>query len=839
MKKAIYIFLLLIPLLSWGQKEYSLKGTDFWVTVPNGIGIDSILLQVCSHDTCTAVFSFNGNSIVRHSERRPIDNLEYAEFYYGSYGNNFYGSDTLHEPIISLTLPAHYAHTGQTDTILNKSIHITTTDSAFVHLYAFGTNGGATSVIPTHALQPEYIVQTWADSYGAAFVILATEDNTVIDIVLTNPSTDNLEVNTTHTLHLNAGNTYQLITDIIPSSLTGTFTGTQISARGNKKIAVFQSNRQLTRFYTNRESDYTLEQALPIAYAGKSFNMQFMFTSEDIGSIITSTRDNCILTHNGQPIDTLNAAESYYLDHSNYFFNTLETSQPVIVCLFSSYHQRPVCSLVMPIESGGYDGFISPDYYYTTKKYLPSPPNPYYTYTNDPIYLYPPTSPYDSIWLANSPILFHIPVIFNLASSWFSIHSKQERFFAHKIGSLRTITIDYDNHDIIFDNPNSYSYAVCYNMILWNKIFYGDSIPNNALAFASFCLDHEITFNTNCDTNQTYFHWDFGDGHTAVGPVVRHTYANPGTYQVQAIIDFANTPLSDHTRDTILGTINISNHDTITQYDSCCIFPYQWDDTLISAPGTYLRHTPGTDDCFQIDRLILSVDTSSVRTSFFDTICQDDSITWHQHSYTTPGTYYDTLSQINGCDSILQLNLSVWSRPDVTIEQLSPDGQLPIQLQGTVHNPFGSYRLNWDSSPDDPSLLGQEHLPLITVSPTENTRYNLTAKYDSLPDCYGHNQYYIKTLANSTLWIPNIFTPDKEPNTTFNISATGLSEYHISIFNRHGERIFHSDDINSPWDGTSSGIKCPEGTYVYSITYSTKETPNSLQTTTGTVTLIR
>ena len=104
MKKAIYIFLLLIPLLSWGQNEYSLNVTDFWVTVPNGIGIDSILLQVCSHDTCTAVFSFNGNSIVRHSERRPIDNLEYAEFYYGSYGNNFYGSDTLHEPIISLRI---------------------------------------------------------------------------------------------------------------------------------------------------------------------------------------------------------------------------------------------------------------------------------------------------------------------------------------------------------------------------------------------------------------------------------------------------------------------------------------------------------------------------------------------------------------------------------------------------------------------------------------------------------------------------------------------------------------------------------------------------------------
>ena len=77
-------------------------------------------------------------------------------------------------------LPAHYVHTTLTDTILSKSIHIQTTDSAYVHLYAFGTNGGATSVIPTHALQPEYIVQTWPDINGGAFVILATEDSTTL-----------------------------------------------------------------------------------------------------------------------------------------------------------------------------------------------------------------------------------------------------------------------------------------------------------------------------------------------------------------------------------------------------------------------------------------------------------------------------------------------------------------------------------------------------------------------------------------------------------------------------------------------------------------------------------
>lgn len=43
MKRPFLILFLLLPLLSWGQKEYSLKGTDFWVSLPNGIEIDSIL----------------------------------------------------------------------------------------------------------------------------------------------------------------------------------------------------------------------------------------------------------------------------------------------------------------------------------------------------------------------------------------------------------------------------------------------------------------------------------------------------------------------------------------------------------------------------------------------------------------------------------------------------------------------------------------------------------------------------------------------------------------------------------------------------------------------------
>ena len=846
MKRPFLVLFLLLPLLLWGQKEYSLKGTDFWVSVPNGIGIDSILLQVCSHTTCTAIFTIGQNILSLPLERHPIDSVEINSYYSNYYlnGQNYYGTDTLHYPIASLMLPAHHVHTTLTDTILSKSIHIQTTDSAYVHLYAFGTNGGATSVIPTHALQPEYIVQTWPDINGGAFVILATEDNTEVDIVLNNPSTNNLPVNIHHTITLNAGNTYQLISRGNAPNDKSSFTGTQITALRNKKIAVFQSNRNMTVISglgSTQTYDYTLIQAVPIAYAGKVFKAS---NSNPNGTIITATRDSCIVFINNQPFDTLNASESSFVTVPiSPLGNNIKTSQPSIVCRYDTHGDSPFCDYVPPVESGGFEGFVSPDYRFEEKKN--SPPPPYsYEYLFDKLRAYLDSQysqPYDTIFFARYPFvhqniwqeLYGIP--------WARVHTNHKRFSAYRVGTFTTYVVDpvWFNTVYTYYHGGSYSYNVCYNMIFKTKIFYADGIPNHSLAFTSFCLGHEILFNTNCDTNQTYFHWDFGDGHSATGPIVRHTYAAPGCYTVQTIIDYANTPLSDHSRDTLIGSITISPRDTVTYYDSCCIFPYQWDDTLISSPGAHLRYSNNIGNCLPVHRLILSVDTSSVTTYFSDTICQGDQVSWGSYTCTAPGSYRDTLLQINGCDSILQLNLSVWSYPDVTINRLTPPDQFPIQLQGSVHNIFGPCHFTWNSSPTDASLQGQEHSTRIMVSPTENTLYSLTAEYDSLPGCYGQTHYIAVLLENNNLWIPNVFTPGRESNNTFSVNANELSYYHITIFNRLGMKVFHSDDINQPWDGACNGLLCPTGTYTYTIDYSTNNSPNELLHHTGTVTLIR
>ncbi len=91
-----------------------------------------------------------------------------------------------------------------------------------------------------------------------------------------------------------------------------------------------------------------------------------------------------------------------------------------------------------------------------------------------------------------------------------------------------------------------------------------------------------------------------------------------------------------------------------------------------------------------------------------------------------------------------------------------------------------------------------------------------------------------------TAWFPNAFTPGSEDdNATFRLfSLNEYENFHIYIYDRHGQLMFESDNPNFEWDGTHDGQPCPQGSYVYVCNYRkpVAHTPNAI---TGSVTLIR
>jgi len=73
-------------------------------------------------------------------------------------------------------------------------------------------------------------------------------------------------------------------------------------------------------------------------------------------------------------------------------------------------------------------------------------------------------------------------------------------------------------------------------------------------------------------------------------------------------------------------------------------------------------------------------------------------------------------------------------------------------------------------------------------------------------------------LQSSTLLIPNSFSPNGDGiNDEFNINISNLKKFHISIFNRYGDRIFSSNSLFNSWNGQRNGATVPVGAYYYVI----------------------
>lgn len=77
----------------------------------------------------------------------------------------------------------------------------------------------------------------------------------------------------------------------------------------------------------------------------------------------------------------------------------------------------------------------------------------------------------------------------------------------------------------------------------------------------------------------------------------------------------------------------------------------------------------------------------------------------------------------------------------------------------------------------------------------------------------------VKIVRSSRIAFPTAFVPGSSivENATFKIIAREEynSSFEMQIYNRWGELIFITNDINEGWDGTYKGNRMPEGTYVF------------------------
>ncbi len=198
------------------------------------------------------------------------------------------------------------------------------------------------------------------------------------------------------------------------------------------------------------------------------------------------------------------------------------------------------------------------------------------------------------------------------------------------------------------------------------------------------------------------------------------------------------------------------------------------------------------------------------------------------YTYNNPGLYTVTLTvtDINGCTGSLTIDDYI----EVTNVPLAgfyaDDYQLDIFDTEVffTNTSVNAENYTWqfsDGSPDEFNVNS------IHTFPEEPGIYVVTLIAENSLGCSDTAYAYIMVNDVLIYYVPNTFTPDGDAyNNEFKpIFTRGYDpyDYHLMIFNRWGEILFESYDVNYGWKGTyPEGNLVQDGTYTWKIDF--KET---------------
>ncbi|MBT8234120.1 MAG: gliding motility-associated C-terminal domain-containing protein, partial [Bacteroidia bacterium] len=127
-----------------------------------------------------------------------------------------------------------------------------------------------------------------------------------------------------------------------------------------------------------------------------------------------------------------------------------------------------------------------------------------------------------------------------------------------------------------------------------------------------------------------------------------------------------------------------------------------------------------------------------------------------------------------------------------------------------------SFTYNWEpvETLDDPES------PTPIATPLETTTYFVTVT--DLNGCTGTAEVTVEVIQpncdESDIFIPNMFTPNGDMlNDFFKVESNFVEEQEVIIYNRWGEEVYKSSDINARWDGTFEGRELPPDVFGYHI----------------------
>lgn len=622
--------------------------------------------------------------------------------------------------ITTVEIPENQAYIdGTSEQVQNKGLQIVTDDTVSVFCSNIAhLSFDASYVLPLQSLADEYIIQTYDQSNSpgqpyqkqnqtSAFLVVATEDNTVIDIIPTVKTLNGHEAGQTITVNLDKGQTYQVRSDNTQENNQRDLSGTKVTARDNKLIAVFNGNT-LTAVPRNGSSfDHVFEQAMPVQSWGRKFVATCSIDREKDYVKVTSASNNNTVLKNGQVLTNLQANESYTFElpsqeHSCF----IETSGPAAVYLYNITRGGnnigdPSVVWIAPIEQR-IDEITFTTFHNAT----------YADIDNHYVNIIVSNDDIGTVLMDGSPI----PANQFESVNGSNLYSFTRQSIQHGVHNLKCFG-GFNAHVYGFGNAKGYAYMVGSKAIdLSTRVTMNETFVPKQGTY-EYCPEATITFEAETNLDNASLQWDFGDGTTSTQNPVDHTYAEKRIYEVvltatakgneakssevshyfvdtrtKTIIDYDELCKGDlytgHgfnvtiTNDTVLGTeIENAVHpickDSLFVYITALPGYYAaYNETLcwqgepmvynehgfnitIDHPDTYTDQIyasiPG--GCDSIIDLTLTVTDRIVNPNPIEYSGCAESFTWNGITYTQSGDYEQVFTSSMGCDSIIQLHV--------------------------------------------------------------------------------------------------------------------------------------------------------------------------------------
>ncbi len=191
----------------------------------------------------------------------------------------------------------------------------------------------------------------------------------------------------------------------------------------------------------------------------------------------------------------------------------------------------------------------------------------------------------------------------------------------------------------------------------------------------------------------------------------------------------------------------------------------------------------------------------------------------HSNQYTVVGI------SDKGCADTVAINIEVYPNAVLTLpDTIHIYPEEPYYLEPPTNASYFEWFPN--------SGINNTASSTPTFYPEVNTRYFVTATTDM--GCFIQDS--IDVIVKEThVGMPNAFSPNYE---TFKVSRNGIAKLNLfRIYNRWGQLVFETQDIDQGWDGTLKGIPQANGVYIYQIE---AVTPNGqIFKKNGNVTLVR